>query len=122
MKSLTESILDNPEDVMNGAETGAVKAIADLFRTMKQIGSTAAEERTRKQDMDVFGNKLNVGDIFIDFSHSMYPVVGYYIYGIKRKRLVAKRFVYDKGRIFEDEIETYIDGIHGKIKWPIKVK
>lgn len=121
MKSLTESILGDPEDVMNGAETGAVKAIADLIRTMKQVGSVAAEERTTKQNVDVFGNKLNVGDIFFTFSSSMYPLVGYYISGIKRKRLVAKRFDYDKGAIVEGD-ESYVDGIKGKIKWPIKVK
>ena len=121
MKSLTESILGDPEDVMNGAETSAVKAIADLIRTMKQVGAIAAEERTTKRNADVFGNKLDVGDIFFTFSNSMCPLVGYYISGIKRKRLVAKRFEYDKGAILEED-EEYVDGINGKIKWPIKVK
>ena len=125
MKSLTESILGNPEDIMNDAETDAVKAIADLVRTMKQVGSVAAEERSAKQDVDVFDNKLNVGDIFFSFGNSMYPLVGYYISGIKRKRLVAKRYVYKNGNVSQDmndETVIYVDNIYGKIKWPIKVK
>ena len=122
MKSLTESILGNPEDIMNGAETDSVKAIANLVRIMKQIAPKSAEERTAKQDVDVFGNKLTAGDIFLNFSNVEYPVVGYYISGIKRKRLVAKQFVYVNGQVVEENEDVYIDNIYGKIKWPIKVK
>ena len=122
MKSLTESILSNPEDIMNGAETDAVKAIADLIRIMKQIAPKAAEERTAKRDVDIFGNKLDVGDIFFNFGNIEHPVVGYYISGIKRKRLVAKQFVYMNGQVVEENEDVYIDNIYGKIKWPIKVK
>ena len=122
MKSLTESILGNPEDIMSGAETDAVRAIADLVRTMKQIAPKATEERTTKRDVDAFGNKLDVGDIFLNFGNVIYPVVGYYIYGIKRKRLIAKQFIYEKGQVIESGEEVYVDGIYGKIKWPIKIK
>jgi len=121
MKSLTESILGNPEDIMNGAETDAIKTIAELVRTMKQIAPKSAEERTTKRDVDAFGNKLDVGDIFLNFGNVVYPVVGYYIYGIKRKRLIAKQFIYEKGQVIESGEEVYVDGIYGKIKWPIKI-
>lgn len=123
MKSLIESILDDSEDIISGAETDVVKGMSKLGDILKRLGPTSLKSRGTNGNTDVFGNKLGVGDIFFIFGHADYPVVGYYIYGYKRNRLVAKKFAYESnGNITNigSEME-YIDNVSGKIKWPIKV-